>query len=135
MITSADVERAIQGNLDVMPRIAAASHSDLAEAWTPSRRPTLTAPAVVRVVEALLDRQASEHWVQQWASFVMRGYLEPAGPPIRPIEIDYQAEFEDEIVEVVSRLEQLGDLIDGTPDEPLLRALILPLKSPPRPGR
>jgi hypothetical protein len=42
------------------------------------------------------------------------------------------AEFEEEIVEVVSRLEQLGDLVDGTPDEPLLRTLILPLKS--RPG-
>jgi hypothetical protein len=132
MITAADVEKAVQGNLEVIPRIAAASHGELTEAWRMSRRPMLTALAVVRVIEALLDRQANEHWVQQWASLVMRGYLETIGPPLRPIDIAYQPEFEEEMAEVVSRLEQLGDLVDGTPDEPLLRTLILPLKTRPR---
>jgi len=48
--------------------------------------------------------------------------------PVRPIDIPYEPEFEEEIVEVIFVLEQLGDLVDGEVDPPKLRALIAPLK-------
>lgn len=89
----------------------------------------LTALVVARVAEAVLDGQADARLVQQWASFVRRGYLEILGPPIRPIDITYEGEFEEAMVEVISMLDQLGDDVDGTPNVPVLRGLILQLRS------
>ena len=33
--------------------------------------------------------------------------------PIRPLQIDYEPEHEAAIVEVVARLDEIGDVIDG----------------------
>jgi hypothetical protein len=54
----------------------------------------------------------------------MRGSLQSTGPPIRPIDIEYESEYEDQIIEAIGVLEQIGDLIDGNPDEGQLRRLI-----------
>lgn len=51
--------------------------------------------------------------VQAWASFVRRGFFASGRHPILPLEIDYEEACEDAIVEAVSRLEQIGDLVDG----------------------
>lgn len=57
---------------------------------------------------------------QQWASFIRRGYFEnqPSGRGGKPLEIDYDSAYEDAIAEVVSRLDEIGDVVDGdVPDE------------------
>jgi hypothetical protein len=66
--------------------------------------------------------------VQRWASFVRRGYV--AGTrtgAVYPIDIEYEADREDVIAEIVSRLDEIGDLIDGCIGETekieMLRAL------------
>jgi hypothetical protein len=56
------------------------------------------------------------------------GYL-PSGStgPIRPLDIEYEPQHEEAIVECLARLDELGDIIDGElrPGEAaeLLRAL------------
>jgi hypothetical protein len=37
---------------------------------------------------------------------------------VRPIEVDYDVRAEAEIVEVVARLDEIGDVVDGTPPDP-----------------
>jgi hypothetical protein len=44
--------------------------------------------------------------------------------PIRPISVEYEPAQEEQIVEAVSRLEQLGDLVDGVIDNDELRELL-----------
>ena len=76
----------------------------------------VTAAAAARVVEAVLCGEISPEQAQGWASFVRRGYTpDPtSSAPIRPIDITYEPDDEDAIVEVVSRLDEIGDVIDGT---------------------
>ena len=43
-----------------------------------------------------------------------RGYLEPvSSSPIRPVDIDFEAADEESIFEVLGRLDELGDRVDG----------------------
>lgn len=37
--------------------------------------------------------------------------------PIFPIDIEYEVEKEDLIVEIISRLDELGDIVDGKIDK------------------
>ncbi len=72
----------------------------------------VTRKAVARVLEAL-QQGASPGLVQQWASFVRRGYFGQAKGDRHPIDIEYEASAEDRIADVVARIDELGDLIDG----------------------
>ncbi len=52
--------------------------------------------------------------VQRWASFVRRGYV--TGGDDRPavaVDIDWDKAAEEDIAEAVSRMDELGDSIDG----------------------
>lgn len=52
--------------------------------------------------------------VQRWASFMRRGYIGAGeGGPITPLDIYYQAGYEEEMVEIVGRLDEIGDVVDG----------------------
>jgi hypothetical protein len=85
---------------------------------------TLKATAVKRVLNDLLKKRITPVEGQEWASFVMRGYMPSREGPIRPISVDYEPAQEEHIVEAVSRLEQLGDLVDGVIDDDELRKLL-----------
>ena len=74
----------------------------------------VTSDAVGDVLRALRDRRVSPQQAQQWASFIRRGYLTGANDgPLRPLSIEYDPEHEDVIVEILSRLDELGDVVDG----------------------
>lgn len=65
---------------------------------------------------------------QRWASFLRYGHAVKRGSgPLQPINIDYDPDYEDAIVEALSRLDELGDLVDGElragETEQLLRGL------------
>ncbi len=57
--------------------------------------------------------------MQARASLIRRGYVAGGSEPIRPLDIQYEEAFEDEIVEAIGRLDEIGDLIDGdvSPEE------------------
>ena len=48
------------------------------------------------------------------ASFVRRGYIQVAGGgPAQPLAIEYEKNSEEVIVEVIAKLDEIGDTIDG----------------------
>lgn len=74
----------------------------------------LTNESLARVLLDLESHEIGGTDAQRWASFIRRGYVEgQTHSPIRPIDIGYQTAFEDEIVEIIARLDEIGDVIDG----------------------
>ena len=90
----------------------------------PSTSLTLTPDAVKRVLLGLLKKEIVPEQAQAWASFVMRGYISKGREAIVPILIPYDTNREDEIVEAVGRLDELGDLIDGAMDDEEIQYLM-----------
>lgn len=53
-----------------------------------------------------------------------RGYFDSSGQALRPVQIEYESDSEDLIAEIISRLDELGDTVDGSiGDEELDRLL------------
>lgn len=96
-----------------MDGVASASHSALLESEGAQEPLILEGQAVVRVLRQLRDGDVAPAAVQAWASFARRGYVEGASGPVRPIGIEYEGDSEDAIAEAISRLDELGDDIDG----------------------
>jgi hypothetical protein len=95
--------------------LASVKHEDLQAATAKSRRPACLARAsVVRVLRGLLEDAWTPEQAQTWASFVRRGYFAGRGKhPVRPLDVDYEEAYEQEIAASVSRLDEIGDLVDG----------------------
>jgi cell fate regulator YaaT (PSP1 superfamily) len=85
--------------------------------------------AVTRVLTELLNRQISSSEAQVWASFIRRGYVSTNKKPVKTIDISYQQDHEDAIAYAISRLDELGDIVDGTIEDDELRSLIDDLSS------
>lgn len=125
-LNPADVERVVGGDVTGVHAIRTASQDDLRSAWERSSKPVLSAAAVRRVLHDLMTGEADPELVQMWGSFIMRGHLQSIGP-LRPIDVEYEPRYEDQIIEAIAVLEQIGDLIDGDPSEAQLRQLIADL--------
>jgi hypothetical protein len=123
-----ELDKMMAGDLSAVTAVAAAPHDGVVTAWQGSKEHELSSSAVRRVLRQLLDGTADPASAQLWASFVMRGYLEPVGPPIRPLTIEYEQVFEDEIVEALHYLDQIGDLIDGDVEPGRLAELLAALE-------
>jgi hypothetical protein len=96
------------------------SHDHLAAAAASlDMRLEVSRDATVGVLRGLADGTLAPGDVQRWASFVRRGYTTSAVSPVRPLDIEYESSWEDCIAEAVSRLDEIGDSIDGdvTPEE------------------
>ncbi len=83
----------------------------------------LTRAAVRAVLEALQEGRVDPGLVERWAWFVLDGAVPyTTGPPAFGIDIEFEAE--DEMVEVLARLRELGDEIDGEIGEQELADMI-----------
>jgi hypothetical protein len=123
------VERAIAGDLSALDRLAGAPWSDIV-ASVEDRSFELASEAVVGVARRLQRGEFTGGDAQRWASFVRRGFIAGVtlGFPVTPLVIDYEAAHEDAIVEVVARLDEIGDVIDGeVPDDEEIASLLAPL--------
>jgi hypothetical protein len=71
--------------------------------------------AVARVLHGIEKREIDGATAQRWASFVRRGYVAGKGNrlPLKPLSIEYEPSYEDQIAEILSRLDEIGDLVDG----------------------
>ena len=112
---SAALERALQGDANAFAEISAVDHSLLQEAEKSIGAPLVVKrAAAVSILEGLIDGQFSPFAVQAWASFMRRGFVEGASVvPIQPIDIEFEDAWEDAISAAVSRLDEIGDVIDG----------------------
>ncbi len=107
------LSRALHGDLRDFALIREAFHPELEKAEGELGSLVLSKAAVRAMLEKWRNRQVSDEQVQAWASFMMRGYLSEGSGPIQCLGIDYEEEFEELIASVISRLEELGDVIDG----------------------
>ncbi|WP_284762176.1 hypothetical protein [Arthrobacter sp. efr-133-R2A-63] len=109
------LERLVRGDLGALSAILAVDHAAIREAAATLGEPLIvTRRAAVLVLRGLIDGAFSPQLTQAWASFVRRGYVARSGNgPIRPIEIDFAQADEDGISATVSRLDEIGDAIDG----------------------
>lgn len=98
----------------VVGDLSGCSQNDLAAAQARVGPLVLAVPAVRRVVDSLRSGTISPEVAQAWASFMRRGYIATgAGGAVRPIDIEFEQAAESEIAEVVARLDEIGDAIDG----------------------
>jgi hypothetical protein len=117
MATSVDPQdllRIMEGDLAPLGRVLTTPHDQLLSVVAAMPALIVEPGAVLRVVDALGRGEITAEQAQSWASFVRHGYaFQPSSGPIRPLPIDYQAAHEDDIVEVIGRLDELGDRVDG----------------------
>ncbi|MGM1017314.1 MAG: hypothetical protein ACQEW8_07235 [Actinomycetota bacterium] len=118
--------RVVRGDLEVVPILNAADPA-LVRGRSQALEGTLvvTAASVASVLQRLDERNVEPGTVQAWASLVRWGLLAGSSDhPAAPIDFEYEGRFEDEIVEVLGRLDELGDVIDGVVSAAEIRRLL-----------
>ncbi len=114
----------INGDVRQFAALEACEHSELLDAAR-ALDLVVTRGAVKAVVEAWLTETCGPVEVQRWASFVRRGYIgRSEGVPVLPIEIAYSPNDEELLVDIIDRLDQIGDVIEGEVDAPEKAAMI-----------
>lgn len=103
----------VAGDLNGLTMVKAADHPDLLDAAARLPPLTISRPALAKVLKSWRSGHCNADDVQQWASFVRRGYIAGIRGAVRPIDIEYDALDEDLIVEIIGRLDEIGDMIDG----------------------
>jgi hypothetical protein len=114
---------AVHGDLEAFAQVSKQPHDAIVECRLALSELVLTPQSICNVLVALKRNEVSPELVRQWASFVKRGYvtywstvqinMQENALPVAPIEIDYDLAFEEEIVEVISRLDEIGDIVEG----------------------
>jgi hypothetical protein len=121
------IAAALAGDAGQLPVITSATQDELNDV-TAGTELVLTRDAVASMLRRYRAGGFDGATVQAWASFVRRGYVAlRSHGPIKPLTIDYEAAYEDAIVEAVGRLDEIGDLIDGTVDEAEIGVLLAAL--------
>lgn len=113
---SALLDRAIGGDPEAVTLMSHFDHNALVEAQTAARHPLIvTREATVGVLRGLLDHRYAPLAVQAWASLMRWGFIArpEARGPIQLIEIEFDDACEESISEILSRLDEIGDMIDG----------------------
>lgn len=124
------IEAIVEGDLSGMVIVRAAPHDELLGAVAKRQPLIVSRVALVRVLESWRSGLFSAEEVQQWASFVRRGYVSGCElGEVNPILIDYDLKDEELILEIIGRFDEIGDRVDGKIDayeqEEILRLLKL----------
>lgn len=125
-LTADDLVRVICGDAQRIGLLVDQADVARVAAGIPERQRTLTPIAVKVVLTALLHREVTPEQAQAWASFVRRGFIPVSAKDqsVPQIYIAYQEDHLDSIVDAVARLDELGDIIDGTISDSELQSLI-----------
>lgn len=110
---AADLRRAVDGDAVAVAGLQVPQEA-LASAAAGIGDLVLTRDAILRVLGDLRKGRISGEEAQRWSSFVKRGYVSgrAGAGPVRPIIIDH--DDDESTVDVLGRLDDLGDEIDGT---------------------
>lgn len=124
----AAIAAVVDGDVNRLSTLLTADHLELRDAAAKLPHLSVSRSALLRVLKEWRSGHCSADDVQQWASFVRRGYVSgKTSGGVRPIDIEYDAKDEELIVEIIGRFDEIGDLIDGriddTEQEEMLRAL------------
>ncbi|KRF26365.1 hypothetical protein ASG95_19385 [Phycicoccus sp. Soil803] len=107
--------RVLNGDAAGMAAIVAVDHDHLSEAVADQEDPfVVSRAAAVALLDGLRRGLITPTEAQVWASFVRRGYVaNEGGGPVRALDIAFEDAWEDAISAAVSRLDEIGDLVDG----------------------
>lgn len=119
----------INGDIKKLSMIAAVSHDELFMIAQEAPELVVTRKVLIKVITEWMHGKTCDDDVQKWASFVKRGYLprQHLGS-IKPISISYANDDEEMISEVVGRLDELGDKVDGKINVDEKKAMLLVLQ-------
>ena len=123
-----DVALAVNGDLKAFDRLLKLGPLAVDRAATSLPEMTLTRAGLLNVLLAFQNGAAAAETVQQWASFMRWGLVGPFSGPAHTVNIAYDESHENDISDVVGRLDELGDLIDGTISRKELKAMIYRMK-------
>lgn len=116
---------AVSGDLGAFVHVMDATHESLRDAASRLSTLVLKREALATALRAWRTGEYSDALVQGWASFVRRGYVSGRATGIvEPIDVEYFGADEELIVEIIGRLDELGDVVDGTIDKDELDGLI-----------
>jgi hypothetical protein len=116
---------AVAGDVRAFDALQRRTHTELRECNAALENLMLTSGAVRRVLYGVLSGDITPGVAQGWASFVRRGYIAgQSRSPILPIDITYEPETEDAIVEILARLDEVGDVVDGEVTDDEIRQMI-----------
>jgi len=119
------LQQALSGDASVLDSLLAAPHAHLIEAARRVPRLHVGKHALLRILSDWKRGAVSVSQVQRWASFVKRGYgPQSAAEPVRPVDFVFDQASESLIVDVLGRLDELGDTIDGTISQEELNRMI-----------
>ena len=105
---------AVKGDLHAFEVLLHHGHARITEYAAQSGELVLRPDAVRRVLLALQHGRVSPSLIQRWATFMRWGHIANVSHgPIKPVDIDYDSSAEEQIVEVIARLDEIGDLVDG----------------------
>lgn len=124
--TSGPLERCLSGDVQSLQELAGQSRRQLLAAGRDVDL-IVSRDSVARVLRAMGRRGVCGADAQAWASFVRRGYIAPerSHAPTRPLMIEYEVAYEGPIVEVIARLDEIGDGVDGeVPTSDEIRVLL-----------
>lgn len=121
----------VAGDLLHLRQVASATHDALraAAATLPPLR--VDRSSLERAVCAWRSGQFSDAELNTWAWLVRSGAA-PIGTgtqALRPIEIDYDVAHEDLLADIVGRLSELGDLVDGQIDDAEFERMLVDLRA------
>ncbi len=112
------VAAVLKGDVAHLPTVVAASHPELQEAAANLPQLSVSRSALTRILYEWRSGHCAAADVQKWASFVRRGYISgKTNGPLHPIDVQYDASDEELIVEIIGRLDEIGDIIDGYIDD------------------
>jgi hypothetical protein len=126
------VNRVLSGDTEPLNRLIAVGQRDLLR-LTGDAPLVLGVDAVAEVLRGIAQRVIDGSTAQRWASFVRRGYFEGQrqSGPIQPLMIEYEPMHEEAIAEIISRLDQIGDRVEGNLPGDVEIDLLLQLLGPP----
>jgi hypothetical protein len=118
-------QRAAAGDMRSLVALQAVPHEQVLDEVGTAQLLVLR-ESVASVLSRLGRAEIEPEQARQWASFVRWGFAghEHRGP-LTPLSIEYEQAYEVQIADVVARLDEIGDVIDGeVPDGPEIAAFL-----------
>lgn len=125
-----DLARVVAGDVERLQALKRYSLRDLSlVARSGGDALTLTSATLADVVEGLRARRLEGSAVQLWAAFLRWGLLpDDDRGAAEVIDIAFEAERQDQIVEVLARLDEMGDVVDGVLSDSALEEMLAVLR-------
>jgi hypothetical protein len=122
-----DLHKAVHGDMNAFLIVLTQPHETLHQCRNALSGLVVTPDTLRKLLIEIQEHRIDLGILQKWASFVRWGFIAGATKgPISAIDIDYDSSAEELIADIVARLSEIGDEIDGTiTDEEIIKWLDL----------